>query len=102
MTYNMQNLLIGKAVLSELGHEQSHFDCVATEQIGEHSEHIHNLVLANLVVHVEQMECFLNWVLEVDAHKFGAVEDQLHCFLGWDTFTLQDWEDWLELLWCLR
>ena len=46
-----------------------------TKQIGEDPKQLHHFGLANLVVQVKQIECFLDGALQVNTHKFGAVKN---------------------------
>jgi hypothetical protein len=71
----VKNLLVGESVLPELGHEESHLGHIATKQIGEDPKQLHHFGLANLVVQVKQIECFLDGALQVNTHQFGAVKN---------------------------
>lgn len=94
-------MLIGKAVLPELSHEESQLGCVAAEQVREYSEEVHYILLTNFVVQVKSIECFLDLTFKVNAYQFRAVENQFHSFLRLHTFTLEHTEDRLELFCCL-
>jgi len=55
-TYKVQNLVICEFVFAELGKEEAHLAHFTAEEVRERSEDVEDLLLADLVVQVEQVQ----------------------------------------------
>jgi len=62
---NVQDLCICESVLSELAQEMLHFNRVTAEQVGEGAEDVHDFLVVNLVVQVEEVNDFLNLLFKL-------------------------------------
>jgi hypothetical protein len=98
LTYQVDYLILGEAVLAELAHELLHFHSVTAEQVGETLEDVHNVAFLNSVVEFKQVEHLGHLLLQINAQKLGAIKNKFHCVGVLNSILSQRGEGLVEFL----